>query len=220
MTRVAWLDGTAADWFPAPDEALAQPPGLLAVGGELSSQRLRCAYARGIFPWYSEGEPILWWSPDPREVLLPAGFHRSRSLARRLRSGVFRVTENIAFEQVITACGETRAAQDGTWITAAMRAAYLELHRLGHAHSIETWQGDELVGGLYGVRSGRVFSGESMFSRQPDASKAALAWLVEQCASRGIELIDCQMPSAHLRSLGSRPMPRAEFLGFLGAKPA
>lgn len=215
MTHVPWLGDAAPTWFPPVTQALQDPPGLLAIGGELSPQRLAAAYAQGIFPWYGEGEPVLWWSPDPREVLLPAQFHRSRSLLRRLRSGVFRVTRNRAFEQVIGACADARRDGPGTWITDDMQAAYIALHRLGRAHSIETWADDELVGGLYGVQSGRVFSGESMFSRRDDASKAALSWLVEQSAALGIDLIDCQMPSAHLRGLGSQAMPRARFLEFL-----
>lgn len=221
MTRVAWLsDEIAPTWFPPVSEALREPAGLLAVGGDLSPQRLAAAYARGIFPWYGEGEPVLWWSPDPREVLVPAEFHRSRSLARRLRSGAFRITRDTVFVEVIRACADLRRDGPGTWITDDMREAYIELHRQGRAHSIETWEGEELVGGLYGVQSGRVFSGESMFSRRDDASKAALSWLVEHCAGLGIALIDCQMPSAHLRGLGSRPMPRSQFLEFLEADSA
>jgi leucyl/phenylalanyl-tRNA---protein transferase len=216
MTRIAWLKPTDPPAvFPPVSEALREPAGLLAAGGDLSPQRLEAAYARGIFPWYSEGEPVLWWSPDPREVLFPAEFHRSRSLARSRRRSGFRVSENSAFAAVVAACAEARHAGGGTWITDEMRTAYIGLHRAGLAHSVETWVGEELVGGLYGVRSGRVFSGESMFSRRDDASKVALAWLVERCPERGIELIDCQMPSAHLRSLGSRPIPRAQFLEFL-----
>jgi len=215
MTRVAWLGEAPSTWFPPVSQALQDPQGLLAIGGDLSPERLAAAYAQGIFPWYGEGEPVLWWSPDPREVLLPARFHRSRSLARRLRSGVFRVTRNTAFAQVIAACADARRHGPGTWITGEMQAAYVALHRLGRAHSVETWAGDALVGGLYGVQSARVFSGESMFSRRDDASKAALSWLVEHAAALGIELIDCQLPSAHLRALGSQAMPRARFLEFL-----
>jgi leucyl/phenylalanyl-tRNA--protein transferase len=218
MRRVHWIrPGDPPAAFPPATEALQEPAGLLAAGGDLSPERLQAAYARGIFPWYSEGEPVLWWSPDPREVLFPARFHRSRSLARTLRRGVFRITANTVFAEVIEACAAARAAASGTWITPAMRAAYRELHALGIAHSVEAWAGDELAGGLYGVRTGRVFSGESMFSRRDDASKAALAWLVAECPATGIELIDCQMPSAHLRSLGSGPMARAQFLEFLAS---
>ncbi len=223
MTRVSWIDASVPpDGFPPVSTALKDPNGLLAIGGELSAARLAAAYARGIFPWYSQGEPVLWWSPDPREVLLPRNFHRSRSLARRLRGGEFRITRNTAFAEVIAACANARKDGPGTWITDDMRAAYTLLHQLGRAHSIETWAGDELVGGLYGVQSGRVFSGESMFSLRADASKAALCWLVEHSGSLGIELIDCQMPSEHLRRLGSAPMPRAQFVEFLaqGNDPA
>ena len=215
MTRIPWLADADPQWFPEVSQALKNPPGLLAAGGDLSTQRLLAAYARGIFPWYSEDEPVLWWSPDPREVLFPAEFHLSRSLARTLRRGTFRITEDTAFEAVIDACAASRATSQGTWITPQMRAAYVELHRLGVAHSIEAWAGDTLAGGLYGVRTGAVFCGESMFSRRDDASKAALAWLAGQCEDRGIRLIDCQTPSSHLRSLGSRPLPREQFLGFL-----
>lgn len=219
MTRIPWLSSTdPPTWFPPVSQALREPSGLLAAGGELSTERLLAAYAGGIFPWYGEGEPVLWWSPDPREVLFPQEFHLSRSLARTLRRGLFRITENTAFAAVIDACAAARAVDRGTWITPQMRAAYLELHRLGHAHSIETWAGEELVGGLYGVRTGPVFCGESMFSRRDDASKAALAWLVDQCAARAIVLIDCQTPSAHLRGLGSRAMPRSQFLEFLAGR--
>jgi leucyl/phenylalanyl-tRNA--protein transferase len=216
MKRLTWLaPEDPPERFPPVSQALDEPQGLLAAGGDLSPARLQEAYRRGIFPWFSPGEPVLWWSPDPREVLFPAEMHLSRSLRRTLRRGVFRVTEDTAFGEVIAACAAARGARIGTWISPEMQAAYGELHRLGLAHSIEAWVGEELVGGLYGVRSGRVFCGESMFSRRDDASKVALAWLAGQCAGRGIELIDCQMPSAHLRGLGSRPLPRRQFLEFL-----
>lgn len=216
MTRLTWLQpGDPPDAFPPADHALEDPPGLLAGGGDLSPERLVAAYARGIFPWYSTGEPVLWWSPDPREVLFPAEIHISRSLRRVIARGEFEVTENRDFPAVIEGCAAARATSAGTWITAEMRAAYRELHRIGVAASIEVWAGDDLAGGLYGVRSGRVFCGESMFSLRENASKVALAWLAALCPARGIELIDCQMPSAHLRSMGSRPLPRAEFLSYL-----
>lgn len=217
MKRITWLAPTDPPTrFPPVHEALDDPQGLLAAGGDLTAERLCEAYARGIFPWYSPGEPVLWWSPDPREVLVPAQMHVSRSLRRTLRRGLFRVTVDQDFAAVIAACAATRAPGTGTWITPEMQAAYRELHARGRAHSIEVWWGEELVGGLYGVACGRVFSGESMFSRRDDASKVALAWLAGQCPARGIELIDCQMPSAHLRSLGSGPMPRRQFLELLG----
>jgi leucyl/phenylalanyl-tRNA--protein transferase len=216
MKRITWLaPGDPPARFPPVGEALDDPPGLLAAGGDLMPERLCEAYRRGIFPWYSPGEPVLWWSPDPREVLLPGEMHVSRSLRRTVRRGTYRVTENQAFAMVIAACATARGPAAGTWITPEMQAAYLELHARGVAHSIEVWWGDELAGGLYGVRSGRVFSGESMFSRRDDASKVALAWLAERCPERGIALIDCQMPSGHLRRLGSRPMPRRQFLELL-----
>jgi leucyl/phenylalanyl-tRNA--protein transferase len=218
MTRLHWLAPTdPPEAFPPLESALDEPAGLLAGGGDLSPARLLAAYARGIFPWYSPGQPVLWWSPDPREVLFPAEFHRSRSLARTLRGGRFTVTRDRDFAAVIAACARRPRHAGGTWITAAMQDAYRELHRLGHAHSYEVWNADRLVGGLYGVRSGPVFSGESMFSRESDASKVALSCLVDDCQAAGIRLVDCQMPSSHLRSLGSRGLPRAEFAAILRA---
>lgn len=203
------------DAFPPVTEALADPSGLLAAGGDLSPERLEAAYRRGIFPWFSRRDPILWWSPDPREVLLPQKLHVSRSLAKTLRSGRYRVTRNTAFAAVVEACAAPRARSPGTWILPAMRQAYLELHRRGIAHSVETWRGEELVGGLYGVRVGAVFCGESMFSRATDASKVALAALADSAPAEGIRLIDCQLENPHLRSLGSHAMSRAEFLRYL-----
>jgi leucyl/phenylalanyl-tRNA--protein transferase len=219
MKRITWLQpGDPPTAFPPVSRALDEPAGLLAAGGDLSVDRLIAAYRRGIFPWYSPGEPVMWWSPDPREVLLPGELHVSRSLRRVLARGRFTVTENQDFAAVIEGCAAARASGSGTWITPEMRAAYGTLHALGLASSIEVWLGPDLAGGLYGVRSGRVFSGESMFSRHDNASKVALAWLARQCPGRGIDLIDCQMPSAHLRSMGSRPMPRAEFLRYLPSR--
>jgi len=216
MKRVTWLDPEdPRHAFPPVTLALDDPPGLLAAGGDLRPARLVEAYRRGIFPWYSPGEPVLWWSPDPREVLLPDRFHRSRSLLRTLRRARFEVSEDQDFAAVIDACAAARGPRTGTWITPAMRAAYVELHRMGVAHSIEVSCAGVLAGGLYGVRTGQVFSGESMFSYRDDASKVALSWLVERCPALGVVLIDCQMPSAHLRSLGSQPMPRREFLQYL-----
>jgi leucyl/phenylalanyl-tRNA---protein transferase len=198
--------------FPPVESALDDPPGLLAAGADLKPERLLAAYRRGIFPWYSPGQPVLWWSPDPREVLYPAEFHCSRSLARRLRRGDFTWHQDRDFRAVIDACAAPRTRSPGTWITEAMQEAYCRLHELGYAHSAEAWRGGKLVGGLYGVRLGAVFFGESMFSREPDASKAALAGLVRLCLADGTQLIDCQLPSAHLRSLGSRAVPRPQFL--------
>jgi leucyl/phenylalanyl-tRNA---protein transferase len=216
MKRISWLHpNDPPERFPPVSQALDDPQGLLAAGGDLSPERLQAAYAQGIFPWYSPGEPVLWWTPDPREVLLPAELHVSRSLRRCLRRGEFTVTENTAFSAVIAACAAARGPGMGTWITPEMLAAYCELHRRGIAASIEVWKNDELAGGLYGIRCGTVFCGESMFSRHDNASKVALTWLAARCIERGVALIDCQMPSAHLRSMGSRPLPRDEFLAIL-----
>lgn len=219
MTRrpqrgLIWLEpGGDPAAFPAADQALDEPAGLIAAGGDLRPERLLVAYRRGIFPWYSPGQPILWWCPDPREVLFPAEFRRSRSLAKRERNAGFEVRIDNDFAAVIDACAAPREHDGGgTWITAEMREAYLSLHRLGHAHSIETWHAGRLVGGLYGVHQGGVFFGESMFSRMADASKVALSALVQRALERQIELIDCQMPSRHLASLGSRAISRTEFL--------
>lgn len=192
--------------------------GLLAVGGDLSEARLLLAYRSGIFPWFSEGEPLLWWSPDPRMVLFPNEFHCSRSLARVIRKGAFRVSVDQAFEAVIRACGDTpRPRQDGTWIVPEMVKAYTALHRRGHAHSIECWEGDELVGGLYGVALGGAFFGESMFSWRDNASKVAMFALVRAALAWGITLIDCQMSNPHLTRLGAREIPRAQFCPLLYA---
>ncbi len=199
------------EWFPPLEQALDEPEGLLAAGGDLSPERLIAAYRRGIFPWYSAGQPVLWWSPDPREVLLPSEFKCSRSLSKTLRNRGFEVTFDRDFAAVVTACALRREQSAGTWITPEMHAAYCELHERGRAHSIETRLNGELVGGLYGVLLGRVFYGESMFSRERDASKVALAWLAQRAVVAGLQLIDCQLPTPHLRSLGSKPMPRRQF---------
>jgi leucyl/phenylalanyl-tRNA--protein transferase len=217
MAQLVWLGDTLdPTWFPPVSQALKDPDGLLAAGGGLSPERLLAAYRQGIFPWYNAGQPVLWWSPDPRSVLIPAEFRKSRSLVKSLRNRGYRTSIDASFAAVIDACAEPRASGPGTWITAEMAAAYRELHALGHAHSIETWRADQLVGGLYGVALGRVFFGESMFTRSRDASKAALARLVDECRARGIVLIDCQVSSAHLQSLGSRDLPRSEFVKLLG----
>jgi leucyl/phenylalanyl-tRNA---protein transferase len=213
---ITWLSpDDPPDRFPPHHAALSDPPGLLAAGGDLRLERLIAAYRRGIFPWYSPGQPVLWWSPDPREVMLPGEFHRSRSLQRAQRLRGFEWCENRDFPAVVAACAAPRSRSPGTWITAEMQAAYCALHRRGLAHSYEIWRANRLVGGVYGVRLGGVYFGESMFSREPDASKAALAGLAQHSARLGIELIDCQLPSAHLRSLGSRAMPRTQFLRYL-----
>jgi len=197
---------------------MATPEGLLAVGGDLSRQRLLLAYRQGIFPWYSEGEPILWWSPNPRLVIYPGKIHISRSLRRTLRRGRFRVTADRAFDQVIRRCARAPRRQgEGTWITSAMEAAYSDLHRIGVAHSVEVWESDELVGGLYGVSLGGTFFGESMFARRSDASKVALVRLVHHLESRGFALIDCQVTTDHLLRLGAEEISRARFREELAA---
>lgn len=205
--------------FPAPEYALLEPDGLLAAGGDLSPARLLNAYRQGIFPWYSEGEPILWWSPNPRAVLFIDQLNISRSLAKTLRREPFRVSLDTAFEQVVSACSESRVGKDGTesgtWINEEMKQAYLTLHRIGFAHSVECWERDELVGGLYGVSMGKVFFGESMFMRRTDASKIALAHLVQQLRAWNFSLIDCQVHSNHLASLGAVDIPRDAFLNLL-----
>ena len=205
------------------DERLIFPPpelaedGLLAVGGDLSPERLLLAYSLGIFPWYDEGQPLLWHSPDPRLVLSADELHVSRSLERTLRRGTFRITFDAAFGRVVDACAAApRPGQHGTWITAAMRRAYKQLHRLGYAHSAEAWQGSRLAGGLYGVSLGGAFFGESMFARVPDASKAAFVTLVRRLQMWGIALIDCQVATEHLERFGARAWPRERFLAALG----
>lgn len=216
MRRITWLSPQdAPEWFPPADQALEEPAGLLAAGGDLSPERLVAAYRRGIFPWYSPGQPVLWWSPDPRAVLFPEEFHGSRSLAKRLRNAGFDLRVDTDFAGVIDGCAAPRIASPGTWITSEMRAAYLNLHHLGHAHSVEVHREGELVGGLYGVRLGGIFFGESMFSREPDASKAALAHLVGLCRRNMVAVIDCQLPSRHLASLGARSIPRVQFQALL-----
>jgi leucyl/phenylalanyl-tRNA--protein transferase len=197
--------------FPSVDEALDCPDGLLAAGGDLSTPRLLDAYRRGIFPWYEEGQPILWWSPDPRTVIFPEQFKVPRSLRKTLRSGRFEFTYDRDFAAVIQACAEPRRHQQGTWLTQAMMTAYCRLHEEGHAHSVECWHEGRLVGGLYGVAIGRVFFGESMFSRASDASKACLARLVQHLLDCEYRLVDCQVHSEHLERLGAIRIPRSDF---------
>ncbi len=189
----------------------ASPEGLLAVGGDLNPDRLLSAYRQGVFPWFSDGQPILWWSPDPRAILYPANLHISRSLRKSLRTQDFEVTADRAFDRVIQRCAESRNAREGTWITSGMQEAYCTLHRMGYAHSIETWQNGQLVGGLYGLAIGKAFFGESMFSQITDASKTALVALAASLTTGGYHFIDCQVVSEHLNSLGAQAVPRDRF---------
>ncbi len=197
---------------PPVESALRTPNGLLAMGGDLSPARLLDAYRHGIFPWFNAEDPILWWSPDPRMVLFPHEFKISRSLRKTLHGGKFEVRTDSAFEQVMRACAAPRNGQPGTWIHEEMIASYTALHRLGHAHSVETWMDGKLAGGLYGVAIGRMFYGESMFSSRTDASKIALAHLAAQLARWNFGMIDCQMNTPHLASLGAREIPRTKFI--------
>lgn len=211
--RVSWLSpDDPKGMFPPVSTALREPNGLLAAGGDLSPERLLSAYRQGIFPWYDEGQPLLWWSPDPRCVLQSGDYHVSRRLRRELRKSPAEVRINSAFRDVISACAAPRRSQQGTWITADMMSAYEHLHALGWAHSIEIWQDGQLSGGLYGLGIGRVFFGESMFSLTPNASKTALLVLSQMLETGRLELLDCQMVSQHLLSLGASEIPRADFV--------
>lgn len=208
---IVWLEPD--DPFPPPSSALTDPNGLLAAGADLSPARLLAAYRRGIFPWFNEGDPPLWWSPDPRTVIRPADFHISHSLRKRLRQGCFEVSSDRDFIGVVNACATTpRRGQTGTWITPSMQLAYRRLHELGYAHSVEIWQQQKLVGGVYGVAVGRAFFAESMFSRCRDASKVALAHLCRSLAVENYRLMDCQMPTDHLHSLGAIDMRRDSYV--------
>jgi leucyl/phenylalanyl-tRNA---protein transferase len=219
--RLHWLDPrNPRQPFPPPHLAMRDPNGLLAIGGDLSPTRLLNAYAQGIFPWYNPDEPILWWCPDPRAVLIPGQFHVSRSLARRLRKNDYAVTLNRAFPAVLDACSAPRARGRGTWLGPEMKQAYQDLHERGHAQSIEVWQRGELAGGLYGVSIGRAFYGESMFSRIDDGSKIALHYLCGQLRRWEFELMDCQISSPHLVTLGATELPRERFLALLRAAVA
>jgi leucyl/phenylalanyl-tRNA--protein transferase len=211
---IPWLrDG---DPFPPVAKALKSPNGLLCAGADLSPERLVEAYRHGIFPWYSEGDPILWWSPDPRMVLFPGELKVSRSLRKTVARGTYEIRVDSAFGRVMEECAAPRDGQPGTWIVPEIVAAYTRLHVRGFAHSVESWQDGELVGGLYGVSLGEAFFGESMFSRATDASKVALVALVERLAQAGCRVIDCQQATAHLASLGAREIPRAAFVKLLG----
>ena len=214
--KLYWVtDNILADDFPDVSFALNDPNGLLAIGGDMSATRLVDAYQRGIFPWFNEGQPILWWSPDPRCVLEPGKLKISRSLRKILRKKQFSVTFNQSFEQVIKACAEPRKGINDTWITTEMMNAYNDLYQSGYAHSVECWHDGKLAGGLYGVAIGKIFFGESMFSRKNDASKVALVHLMQQIEVRDFRLIDCQVHSHHLQNLGAEPMPRNMYINIL-----
>ncbi len=210
--RVTWL---AADdppnSFPPVSSALSEPNGLLAAGGDLSPARLLLAYRHGIFPWSDGDQPLLWWSPDPRCVFLPGDYTVARRLRRDIRQSTAEIRVNTAFADVIRACAGPRRSEQGTWITAEMDAAYRQMHDTGWAHSIEVWQDNELCGGLYGLAIGTAFFGESMFSARPNMSKLAMLFLANRMSAGAIEILDCQVVSAHLVSLGARTLPRAEF---------
>lgn len=211
--RLHWLDPRNPHQpFPPVHLAMRDPNGLLAIGGDLSATRLLRAYRQGIFPWYNPDEPILWWCPDPRTVLPPSGMHVSHSLRKTIRRADYALSFDRAFDEVLEACSAARGKSRGTWLGDDMRGAYAELHRRGNAHSVEVWRDGALIGGLYGVTLGRVFFGESMFSRATDASKLALYWLAQQLQRWDFEMIDCQVSSAHLLSLGARELPREQFL--------
>lgn len=211
---IPWLQNSS-DPFPSVDEALVDPNGLLAAGGGLTKQRLISAYRSGIFPWYSPGEPVLWWSPDPRCVLIPDQLHVSRSMRKRLKRKDYEVCFDRNFPAVIEACSEPRGDEEGTWITREMKQAYCSLHEQGLAHSIEVYIDNQLVGGLYGIAMGKLFFGESMFSRSRDASKIAFIKMVEQLRNWGYVLIDCQVSNGHLFSLGATEIARDEFMSYL-----
>lgn len=213
-----WIDPKLpADHFPDLTHALEEPNGLLAFGGDLSPERLIAAYERGIFPWYSKHEPILWWSPNPRSIIIPNEFKPSRSLRKKIRRNEFQITLDHSFPEVIKSCAAPRQYSDETWITEEMMEAYIQLHQFGIAHSVEAWKDNNLVGGLYGVSLGKAFFGESMFSTATDASKVCLALLIEQLKQWNFELIDCQVSSEHMESLGAREIPRSEFMNFLSS---
>ncbi len=216
MISLQWLDPNPSADFPALQTALTEPDGLLAAGGDLSTERLIRAYQSGIFPWYSPGEPVLWWSPDPRFVLFPEQLKISRSLAKNVRNNAFEIRMDTAFEQVISICSsQPRKDQPGTWITDEMQQAYINMHHAGHAHCVEVWQDDELVGGLYGIHSGQVFCGESMFSRVSNASKIALVHLCQFLQLHGFKLIDSQVYTEHLERLGAGMITRDAYIEIL-----
>lgn len=216
MISLQWLHADSSADFPPIETSLDEPDGLLAAGGDLSLTRLIRAYQSGIFPWYNENEPILWWSPDPRFVIYPEKIKISRSLAKNLRNNHFEIRMDTAFEQVISICAnQPRKDQPSTWITDEMRQAYIELHHAGHAHCVECWNGDELVGGLYGIHTGQVFCGESMFSRESNASKIALVHLCHFLQLHRFKLIDSQVHTEHLERLGAEMIPRNDYIKVL-----
>jgi leucyl/phenylalanyl-tRNA---protein transferase len=220
-TGMRWLGPPGSEIrFPDPASALSWPNGLLAAGGDLSPARLMAAYRLGIFPWYEEGQPILWWCPNPRAVIFPAELHVSRRLRRFLRSAPLLASFDRDFEAVVAGCARLERPGVGTWITTEMMSAYRRLHELGHAHSVEVWEDDRLVGGLYGVALGRAFFAESMFSHRPNASKVAMVLLARELLARDFILIDCQLPSPHLARMGAREIPRQEFLALLSVGAA
>jgi len=211
---IIWLNDDPS-LFPKHENAFEEPNGLLAAGGDLTPQRLLNAYSLGIFPWYNPGEPILWWSPDPRSVVIPKEFEPSRSLRKSIKKMNLSVTSDTCFTRIMQECAKPREDQAGTWINPEMISSYTELHKSGYAHSIECWQGNELVGGLYGISIGRAFFGESMFSRVSNASKIAFASLCRYLSDQNFEIIDCQVHNPHLANLGAREIPRHEFLSIL-----
>jgi leucyl/phenylalanyl-tRNA---protein transferase len=214
--EMRWLGPPGSEVrFPDPSSALSWPNGLLAAGGDLSPERLLAAYRLGIFPWFEQGQPILWWCPEPRAVIFPAELHLARSLCRHLRKASWLASFDRAFAAVVAGCARRGLPGISTWITREMSSAYARLHELGYAHSVEVWEGERLIGGLYGVALGRVFFAESMFSRSANASKAAMAYLVREMLARDFLLMDCQLPSPHLATMGAREIPRKEFLALL-----
>lgn len=214
MSDIPWIEGSSLD-FPHPSHAFQEPDGLLAAGGDLSCKQLIHAYRHGIFPWFDDSQPILWWSPNPRLIIKPQDLHISRSLRKTLRRDHFTVSSDTCFTEVMQACAEPRKGEDGTWITDDMLDAYAALHDDGYAHSVEIWSNQQLVGGLYGVAIGKVFFGESMFSRVANASKVAFALMITALAETGFELVDCQVQTDHLQSLGAHEMEREQFLDLL-----
>ena len=210
-----WIEANEQTPFPEVSLAMTEPDGLLAVGADLSPERLQMAYTNGIFPWYNHDQPILWWSPNPRAVIFPQKFHISKSLKKFLKKNPFEISIDRAFNEVIEKCSQARTYESGTWITTEMKQAYNTMHKLGHAHSVEAWHEEELVGGLYGLAYGQVFFGESMFSSQTNASKVAFNELIHQLIDWDFKLVDCQVSSEHLSQFGAEDIPRDDFLKLL-----